>query len=208
MSHADSDHAAGADYLVESFAPIWKRSSDLREGYQPCIRGEQWQWQSLDFRVLWPPKQVKRAANPHSCVIEIKQRHNGNGADGPSLLLTGDIDAVSELLLARIEPDLSPDILLVPHHGSRSSSTATWLDQMGWFSKMTPRYALVSVARYNPWQLPSADVRQRYRERGAYWLSTAESGQVSLEIKGDSVEVIRYRQDRKSAWFRPVFHDE
>ncbi|MBY5943863.1 DNA internalization-related competence protein ComEC/Rec2 [Photobacterium rosenbergii] len=208
LSHADSDHAAGADYLEENFAPIWKRSSDFREGYQPCIRGEQWQWQGLGFRVLWPPKQVKRAANPHSCVIEIKQRHNGSGADGPSLLLTGDIDAVSELLLARIESDLSPDILLVPHHGSRSSSTATWLDQMGWLSKMTPRYALVSVARYNPWQLPSADVRQRYRERGAYWLSTAESGQVSLEIKGDSIEVIRYRQDRKPAWFRPVFHDE
>ncbi|MGR5061566.1 DNA internalization-related competence protein ComEC/Rec2 [Photobacterium sp. DNB22_13_2] len=204
LSHADSDHAAGADYLVEVFEPVWKRSSDVREGYQACVRGEKWQWYSLRFRVLWPPKQVTRAANPHSCVIEVTQYAAGTGERGISFLLTGDIDAISELLLARLEPNLSPDILLVPHHGSRSSSTVTWLDQMGWFDRMEPKYALVSVARFNPWQLPSVDVHQRYLDRGIQWLSTADSGQVSLQISGDKIQVVRYRQDIKAAWFRSV----
>ncbi|MGF1736109.1 DNA internalization-related competence protein ComEC/Rec2 [Photobacterium satsumensis] len=204
LSHADSDHAAGADYLVETFEPVWKRSSDVRVGYQACVRGETWQWYSLSFRVLWPPKRVTRAVNPHSCVIEVKQEMGDSNAGGVSLLLTGDIDAISELLLARLEPHLSPDILLVPHHGSRSSSTVTWLDQMGWFNRMAPKYALVSVARLNPWQLPSGEVRQRYLDRSVNWLSTAESGQVSLHIHGNKVEVVRYRQDIKAAWFRPV----
>ncbi|PSU35111.1 DNA internalization-related competence protein ComEC/Rec2 [Photobacterium lutimaris] len=199
LSHADSDHAAGADYLVDTFEPVWKRSSDYREDYLACVRGEQWQWHSLSFRVLWPPKRVTRAANPHSCVIEVKQEA------GASLLLTGDIDAISELLLARLEPNLSPDILLVPHHGSRSSSTTTWLEQMGWLNKMAPKYALVSVARFNPWNLPSRDVHQRYLDnKNVSWLSTAESGQISLLINDQDVDVVRYRQDRKAAWFRPV----
>ncbi|WEM43342.1 DNA internalization-related competence protein ComEC/Rec2 [Photobacterium sp. DA100] len=204
LSHADSDHAAGADYLEVAFDPEWKRSSDFRAGYQACIRGEQWQWHSLSFRVLWPPKQVARAANPHSCVIEVRQFSGMNEGTGVSLLLTGDIDAVSELLLARLEPGLSPDILLVPHHGSRSSSTATWLEQMDWLGNMSPKYALVSVARFNPWQLPSGEVRQRYLDKGIEWLSTAESGQVTLAIEGGEIEVVRYRQDRKAAWFRPA----
>ena len=216
LSHADSDHAAGSDYIVETFAPLWKRSSDLRAGYLPCTRGESWRWQSLQFRVLWPPRQVARAANPHSCVIEVKQRlsanENSKGSsqetEGVSLLLTGDIDAVSELLLARLEPKLAPDILLVPHHGSRSSSTMTWLDQMGWLGSMSPNYALVSVARYNPWQLPSVEVRQRYLDRGVSWLATSEAGQVTLQISGNDIEVIRYRQDRKAAWFRPAIFQE
>ncbi|MCQ1057307.1 DNA internalization-related competence protein ComEC/Rec2 [Photobacterium sp. ZSDE20] len=208
LSHADSDHAAGADYLVEVFDPDWKRSSDFREGYQACVRGEKWQWYSLRFRVLWPPKQVARAANPHSCVVEVKQGVGGSMANDTSLLLTGDIDAISELLLARLEPNLSPDILLVPHHGSRSSSTVTWLDQMGWFDRMDPKYALVSVARFNPWGLPSSDVQQRYLDRGVNWLSTAELGQVSLHINGEEVDVVRYRQDRKAAWFRPATSQE
>ena len=159
---------------------------------------------------------MTRAANPHSCVIEVKQRlsanENSKGSsqetEGVSLLLTGDIDAVSELLLARLEPKLAPDILLVPHHGSRSSSTMTWLDQMGWLGSMSPNYALVSVARYNPWQLPSVEVRQRYLDRGVSWLATSEAGQVTLQISGNDIEVIRYRQDRKAAWFRPAIFQE
>ncbi|GAL05145.1 DNA internalization-related competence protein ComEC/Rec2 [Photobacterium aphoticum] len=60
-----------------------------------------------------------------------------------SVLLTGDIDAISELLLAQQQPDLEADVVLVPHHGSATSSTATWL------SAMQPQYGLVSVARYS-----------------------------------------------------------
>ncbi|MGF1723246.1 DNA internalization-related competence protein ComEC/Rec2 [Photobacterium nomapromontoriensis] len=197
LSHADNDHAGGAAYLISRFQPQWKRSSDVRSDFDVCIRDEKWQWQGLDFRVLWPPKQVKRAANPHSCVIQIQPSSNQNSAM-PSLLLTGDIDAISELLLARLEPSLSPDIVLVPHHGSATSSTVTWLESIN------PKYGLVSVARYSPWKLPSPSVRQRYRDHNINWLSTASDGQVSLQIDARSISVTRYRQDVQAAWFRPI----
>ena len=197
LSHADSDHAGGVQDVIERLRPGWKRSSDRREGFAPCKRGEQWQWQQLDFRVLWPPRLVGRAGNSQSCVIEISDR-SLNPAEPTSVLLTGDIDAISELLLARLEPALAADILLVPHHGSNTSSTATWL------STMQPAYALVSVARYNPWQMPAAEVRQRYLDKNAAWLSTAQSGQVSVRVDGGDIEIIRYRQDVKPGWFRPL----
>lgn len=198
LSHADSDHAGGTDYVIERFKPVWRRSSDVRPGFMPCVRGQQWQWQGLIFRAVWPPKQVARAANPHSCVVAITDPTGVNGDRAPvTVLLTGDIDAISELLLTRLEADLQPDILLVPHHGSQTSSTATWL------SAMSPEYALVSVARFNPWQLPSASIRQRYLAQGIPWLSTAETGQVTLTMSADGIKVERYRQDRKAAWFRP-----
>ncbi|PSW21146.1 DNA internalization-related competence protein ComEC/Rec2 [Photobacterium sanctipauli] len=193
LSHADNDHAGGTQFLVEHFKPGWKRSSDFRAGFASCVKGDRWQWQGLEFRVLWPPKRVSRAANPHSCVIEIASMTT---QFSPVLLLTGDIDAISELLLKQQAPSLSPDILLVPHHGSNSSSTATWL------SDMSPQFALVSVAKYSPWPLPSSLVKQRYVTKGAQWLSTADSGQISLTIGPGDVSVLRYRQDVKRAWFR------
>ncbi|MGF1700757.1 DNA internalization-related competence protein ComEC/Rec2 [Photobacterium makurazakiensis] len=195
LSHADSDHAGGTGYLTKHFAPQWKRSSDVRTGFMPCVRGERWQWQGLEFRAVWPPKRVSRAANPHSCVIEVTEL---DALYSASLLLTGDIDAISELLLAQKEPTLLPDVLLVPHHGSNSSSTATWL------SSMSPRFALVSVAKYSPWKLPSLAVEKRYVDKGTQWLSTAELGQITLDIDRKEISVTRYRHDKKSAWFRTV----
>ncbi|MFB9936535.1 DNA internalization-related competence protein ComEC/Rec2 [Photobacterium aphoticum] len=195
LSHADSDHAGGAAYLSERFTPGWQRSSDERAGYLPCVRGEAWHWQGLSFEVLWPPKRVKRAANPHSCVILISDASVAT-EHAASVLLTGDIDAISELLLAQQYPDLQADVVFVPHHGSATSSTATWL------SAMQPQYGLVSVARYSPWALPAPSVKQRYLAQGVEWLSTAEAGQVSLRIAGRDIDVVRYRQDKRAAWYR------
>jgi len=200
LSHADSDHAGGAADVIARLQPEWKRSSDRRDGFMPCRRGESWQWQQLDFRVLWPPRLVVRAANPHSCVIEISDRAL-SPANPTSVLLTGDIDAISELLLAKLEPEIAPDVLLVPHHGSKTSSTKTWL------ASMDPSYALVSVARYNPWQLPSAEVKQRYLDKGAAWLTTARNGQVSFTIEDGKLGLLRYRQEVKDSWFRKLFSE-
>lgn len=195
LSHADSDHAGGVNDVLARLRPQWRRSSDRRAGFAPCVRGETWQWQQLNFRVLWPPKRVARAANPHSCVIEIQD--SARASERPvSVLLTGDIDAISELLLARLEPGLNPDILLVPHHGSKTSSTATWL------ATMKPEFALVSTARYSPWRLPAPEVRQRYRDKGAQWLNTAAHGQVTAYIDQGKITITRYRQDVRRGWFR------
>ncbi|WP_235199586.1 DNA internalization-related competence protein ComEC/Rec2 [Photobacterium galatheae] len=198
LSHADADHAGGAADVLARLDPDWQRSSDRREGFAPCVRGHAWYWLDLKFQVLWPPKRVGRAANPHSCVIQISDARL-NPESPTTLLLTGDIDAISELLLARLEPDLKADILLVPHHGSHTSSTQTWLQSL------QARYALVSTGKYSPWPLPATRIRERYLKNGILWLDTAESGQISFRIHQGQIAVTRYRQDFRPNWYQTLF---
>ncbi|QUJ66274.1 DNA internalization-related competence protein ComEC/Rec2 [Photobacterium sp. GJ3] len=198
LSHADADHAGGAQDAITRLNPDWQRSSDHRARFAPCVRGQAWRWQDLSFRVLWPPKRVARAGNPHSCVVEVSDRLLNPDAV-TTVLLTGDIDAISELLLAKLEPRLKADILLVPHHGSQTSSTQTWLQSLDM------RYALVSTGRYSPWPLPSAQVKARYLSRGIDWLDTAENGQIRLRIHQGQIDVVRYRQDIRRGWYQTLF---
>ncbi len=88
ISHADSDHAGGRQYIEQHFSPAQKFSSQNYANYQSCIAGERWYWQALYFEVLWPPKQVNRAYNPHSCVVRVVDKESDF-----KLLLTGDIEA-------------------------------------------------------------------------------------------------------------------
>ena len=204
VSHGDSDHAGGLDYLQSQWSEVWLRSSEIPkraassfQNILPCVQGEKWIWHNLTFEMLWPPVLVYRAYNPHSCVVKVSDVKQF--PDNPtSVLLTGDIDAVAELLLLRVTDLSDIDVVLVPHHGSLSSSTKTWL------SKMDPQYALVSTARFNRWQLPKKEVQRRYQEKGAIWLNTAKTGQVSLTIQDGKIAVMLQRL-RKKAWFRPSF---
>lgn len=193
LSHADSDHAGGSDYLLLRYQPLDKYSSDQREGFSECVMGQRWQWQGLEFSVKWPPKSTQRATNSDSCVIRI-QAINGKG---PSVLLTGDIDAKSELVMLTQAQDWQADILVVPHHGSRTSSTQTLLDAI------QPSLAMVSIGYFNPWGLPSAVIKKRYQANNIDWISTQDSGQLTVTINANGYNVKQQRYDYSRAWFRP-----
>ncbi len=49
LSHGDSDHDGGADFISARYSPRWRRASEIRSGYQTCAAGQRWQWQGLDF---------------------------------------------------------------------------------------------------------------------------------------------------------------
>ncbi|PSV18998.1 DNA internalization-related competence protein ComEC/Rec2 [Photobacterium kishitanii] len=193
LSHADSDHAGGSDYLIDRYQPLEKYSSDHRLGFSECITGQRWQWQGLEFVVKWPPKATPRAANSDSCVIRV-QAINGNG---PSILLTGDIDAKSELVMLMQDQDWQSDIIIVPHHGSSSSSTQTLLDVV------QPSLAVVSIGYFNPWGLPSAAIAARYQTNNIDWISTQDSGQVTVTMSNNTYSVKQYRYHYSQTWYRP-----
>ncbi|WP_026027181.1 DNA internalization-related competence protein ComEC/Rec2 [Vibrio ordalii] len=197
LSHLDNDHAGGRAEVERVWQPKWKRASQTIAGYQPCIAGEQWQWQQLSFDVIWPPKTVARAYNPHSCVIRIFDPNTGF-----SVLLPGDVDAMSEWLLARTEQSLQSHILLVPHHGSRTSSTVALIN------KVNPEVAIASLAKGGRWQLPSAQVVQRYQQHGANWLDTGEAGQISVIFGMQNYQVSSLRISRSQAWYRQMLRNE
>jgi competence protein ComEC len=168
LSHRDIDHTGGAQSLL---AGVQVRSalSSLETGHPllsllpdhaRCQRGQHWIWDGVHFEVLHPdPADYERnlKTNAMSCVIRVTD------ARGARLLLTGDIEAAQEAeLLARAGPaGLSASILLLPHHGSRTSSTAEFL------AAVNPSFAVAQAAHRSRFGHPAQEVILRVRRQGA-----------------------------------------
>ncbi len=179
LSHRDSDHVGGAASLLAAY-PVAALSSSLEAGHRllvelapglphtPCRAGQHWAWDGVRFEVLHPtPDDVAFAAKPNavSCVLRVQD------AAGRSLLITGDIEAPQEAaLLRRSGPALASTVLVVPHHGSRTSSTADFLDAV------QPQVAVVQAGYRSRFGHPAADVLARYAERGIEVVRTDRCG--------------------------------
>ncbi|MCL9782308.1 DNA internalization-related competence protein ComEC/Rec2 [Vibrio sp. S4M6] len=197
LSHQDSDHAGGKETIINELKPRWVRSSAIGKGMLPCDSQHSWRWEELNFDVLWPPTTVSRAYNPHSCVIRISDKENSN-----SVLLTGDIETVVEWLLSQTGGDaLASDILIVPHHGSDSSSTSQFV------ALVKPSVAIASLAKGNRWKLPNSSVVGRYQDLGATWLDTGENGQISIEIINNIFKISTYRHRQNVTWYRQMLRN-
>ncbi|MGR5211738.1 DNA internalization-related competence protein ComEC/Rec2 [Vibrio rotiferianus] len=193
LSHLDDDHAGGRRHLEESFEPKSKFSSQLLPDYLPCVEGKVWYWQGLKFEAIWPPKLVKRAFNPHSCVIRVV-----DSVSKFRILLTGDIEAISEWILIRRPDLLESDIVVVPHHGSKSSSNPRFIEAVN------PQVAIASLAKSNRWGMPSPMVQQVYTSLGAAWFDTGESGQVSIYVWPEFWRLKTQRDKMFEPWYRQM----
>jgi len=184
LSHRDSDHVGGAASLLAAL-PVAALSGSLEDGHplrgggvpqQRCLAGQSWQWDGIRFDMLHPlPGDYRAAAPPNSlsCVLRVQD------AAGRSLLLTGDIEAPQEAaLLERLGPALRSDVLLVPHHGSRSSSSAPFL------AAVAPATALVQAGYRNRFGHPAADVEARYRAGGVQLLRSDACGAWTWQADG------------------------
>ncbi|MDA1379811.1 hypothetical protein PCI56_07995 [Plesiomonas shigelloides subsp. oncorhynchi] len=139
--------------------------------------GLNWQWQGLGIQPLWPLQQVPKAGNTDSCTLLV--------TDGRfRVLLTGDIDAAGEALLVQQSvqqlvqngSDIRADIMTIPHHGSRSSSTLAFLQAV------QPQAALVSAGRFNQWRHPRAEILARYQQQQIPVWNTIDNGQISVHF--------------------------
>ena len=166
LSHRDSDHVGGAASLLAGI-PVSALQSSLEPGHAllagaaphtPCRAGQQWAWDGVQFNVLHPTDDDVAAArkpNAASCVLRVAD------AQGRSVLLTGDIEAPQEAaLLQRSGALLASTVLLVPHHGSRTSSSAAFLDAV------QPTTAVVQAGYRSRFGHPAPDVMARYADRG------------------------------------------
>jgi competence protein ComEC len=131
--------------------------------------------------------------NNGSCVVMVS---DGN----VRILLTGDVEAEAELaMLKRRWGTLHADIIQVPHHGSRTSSSAPLLRAVAGSA------ALSSSSRYNAWHLPSAKVVQRYQSQGYKWYDTAQSGQLTIDINSDKWQINSFRAQISPRWYHQWF---
>ncbi|MBL8362513.1 MAG: DNA internalization-related competence protein ComEC/Rec2 [Rubrivivax sp.] len=164
LSHRDSDHTGGAASVMARL-PVRSLASSLEPqhpllqrgvSHTPCRRGQRWEWDGVRFDVLHPSDgEPTSKANHLSCVLKV------TAVDGTTLLLTGDIESPQEsALVVRDGAALASDVLVVPHHGSRTSSTA------GFIEAVHPRVAVVQAAYRSRYGHPAPDVVQRYEDRG------------------------------------------
>ncbi|WP_311732231.1 DNA internalization-related competence protein ComEC/Rec2 [Vibrio ponticus] len=201
ISHFDSDHAGGLRSLLNLYPDVELITSQHfihpQFSSSQCVSGRVWLWQQLNFEVLWPPQLVKRAYNPHSCVVRVSDQ-----VSGQSLLLTGDVESIAEWTLVRQPESLASDVVIVPHHGSKSSSLAQFV------SAVDAEVAIASTAYLGRWKLPNKEVKTRYQQHGSEWLDTGSSGQVTVEYLGvisdHGIRVSTMRRLKGQAWYRQM----
>lgn len=199
VSHSDVDHAGGARTLLEGVAVAQVHSS-LPEGHpvvqaarrhSRCTAGQAWSWDGVRFELLGPTPQSYQQdglkANARSCVLRVS-------ALGKAMLLAADIEAAQETqLLASAPGSLRADVLLAPHHGSGTSSTAAFL------AAVEPQLGIFQVGYRNRYRHPKREVYERYGSLGIRRLRTDESGAVLLRF-GQTLEVSEFRSERRRYW--------
>jgi competence protein ComEC len=198
VTHNDIDHAGGAASVVDNFE-VDAALSSLPAGHPllglvpaawRCAAGQRWNWDGVDFEILHPATAQARAkrSNDLSCVLKVV-------AGGRSMLLTGDIETPAEAeLVKRGAAAVTADVLLVPHHGSRTSSSAAFL------AAVKPSTAVVPVGYRNRFGHPSAEVLGRYSLMGIRILRTDRDGAVTVGLSRQGVAMIGERQQRRRYW--------
>ena len=214
ISHADADHVGGAASVYKAVAVGQLRSSldaahpllntaDANGQVPPhheCVAGQSWLWDGVVFRVLRPTQQDldrrdQLGDNAVSCVLQIEAKATGHGA-GRRALLTGDIESAQEQQLVESSPPgaLRADLLVVPHHGSQTSSTEPFLDAV------KPAMSVMQVGKRNRYGHPSPSVLNRYQAMGLPFVATPTCGAFLWRSDDADRTGVCWREHRHRYW--------
>lgn len=172
ISHHARDHMGGLPSVLAAYphTPVISGEPLPRIDSTPCQDGANWQWDGVDF-ATYQATVGGPGDNNRSCVLRIQS------AEG-SLLLTGDIEVGAEQALVDAHSDdhaLKSDVLYVPHHGSTTSSSPSFLDAV------QPAVAVVSAGAFNAFGHPNPAVLARYRQRQIPVFNTAVHGAIEVQ---------------------------
>ncbi|MBA3022779.1 MAG: DNA internalization-related competence protein ComEC/Rec2 [Gammaproteobacteria bacterium] len=198
LSHGDIDHIGGTDSLLQAIPTDLILTSmdadDSRLAGKPntrsCRDGMQWDWDGVNFEVLHPPATAtaKRHDNEQSCVLRISvgERH---------ILLTADIETASEARLLQLHPDKLPaDLLVAPHHGSRSSSSPAFV------AAVDPQHVIFTAGYRNRFHHPHPEVIRRYMEQGSHILRSDRDGAITIDLDTSGIKLDAYRHSHRRYW--------
>jgi competence protein ComEC len=190
VSHGDNDHIGGSASLLAAM-PVTRVLSSVPErlaNAEGCRNGQTWEWDGVRFLIVHPEPDSRLAGNNRSCVLRVESRFG-------VALLPGDIAARAERdLMLRAEQQLRADLLVVPHHGSKTSSTETFLDTV------RPRVALLPVGYRNRYHHPHPLVVARYRERDIVLEDSATAGAITVAFGNQGLQLNRYREIQRRYW--------
>ena len=201
ISHSDLDHIGGAAGLLQAVkvnavtSSLPPQHGALRGAstHRRCAAGQSWHWDGVDFEMLGPtPASYAEPGlkpNARSCVLRIAVANE-------AILLAGDIEAAQEAALLRGGGQrLRADVLLAPHHGSGTSSTA------GFLRAVAPTLGIFQVGHRNRYRHPQAKVYARYAEMGIERMRTDQRGAITLQFgAGPGIEASAWRDTRARYW--------
>lgn len=199
ISHSDLDHRGGlASFRSLAIADIVSSEPQrLNVPARLCQAGESWEWDGVRFTFLHPIETYQRR-NDLSCVLKVQTRYH-------SILLTGDIEKTAEKkLIQQYGQALKSAILVVPHHGSLTSSSEDFIAQV------SPRYALYPVGMLNQYGFPKLPVLHRYAQHGAINLRVSHTGALIFHLKNEPhlTAPIQWRDTARHYWHRVLSQEE
>ena len=194
VSHGDADHAGGMAAVLRAFpADVSSSATQQIPEARACERGETWQWDGVEFALLHPPEHFPYLRNESSCVLQVR-------VGDTAILLPGDISAQIESRLQREYGNaLQSELILVPHHGSASSSSSAFIESV------RPTFAVVSAGYLNRFEHPRATVVSAWSAQGAQVINTAETGMFSVRVSADGVSTpVSWRATSPRLWSAPL----
>ncbi len=194
ISHGDNDHRGGYRSLVEAMQ-IGETLTSVPEKLKgdqviSCQEGQEWEWDVVHFEILHPYPQYHGKENNRSCVLLVRNHSH-------SLLLPGDIEKTAEEdLVRKMGKRVDVDVLVAPHHGSKTSSSDQFIESV------SPGYVLFPVGYRNRYNHPAITVIKKYRKRDIKSFDTARDGAIQLYFGEDISIPVLYRVDHGHFWNR------
>ena len=197
VSHVDQDHSGGFisfldqtefSRLLSGTPAALVERFNLQASVRSCHDSPGWQWDGVAFEFLSVDLTgLDVSTNSRSCVLLIKGRHTA--------LLSGDIEADQEnRLLIGMPEKLDADFLLVPHHGSLTSSTEAFVRQV------SPDIVMFTMGKDNRWGFPKADVVRRFQKQGSHILRSDLHGAVTMSSNHKAIDIESYRESNQRIW--------
>ncbi len=197
ISHVDRDHSGGFISFVDDFDPSRLLSGTPTELMQrfrletpvrSCHDYPIWRWDGVEFEFLSTSGLgLQASTNNRSCVLQVRGRQ--------SVLISGDIEAERELhLVEQYAEALESDILLVPHHGSLTSSTPAFVQQL------SPESVIFTVGRNNRWGFPRAEIVARYISLTSRIYRTDRLGAIIINSRAQGYSIDSYRRRQQRIW--------
>lgn len=200
LSHGDMDHIGGTESVLRGI-PVMNVISSLPNTHpklqfaahnEACADGQSWEWDGVRFDMLHPAKNNAPVFLEHdnegSCVLRISTGQH-------SILLTGDIEKLAESRLMKLHAtELPSTLLVVPHHGSLSSSSQALVEAIH------PRYAMFTSGYLNRFGHPKQEIVERYRAAGSEILRSDKDGAVGIVMDPRDFKVERYRTTHARYW--------
>jgi len=208
VSHNDTDHSGGMPAVLSQMPVAWLLSSlpdsvalNSDVNHVKCVAGQRWVWDKVDFQVVYPQPggdaDSSLTDNNRSCVLKI------TSASG-SVLLTGDIEKQAELALverqasAPAQVSLKSDVMIAPHHGSKTSSSVELIEAV------QPGLTVFTAGYLNRFRHPRPEIVKRYMDAQSHILRSDYDGAVTLDfIAGDSqgaAKAASWRKQNKRYW--------